>query len=95
MMSALREARERYENKMDSYIIEDQCVTTSMMNNWHSAAIAAAVALFESKKKLGSQDNVAAHFEDLKKVGMPDSMYIYLSICFCTRNSEVYLIRRS
>ncbi|CAB3256283.1 unnamed protein product [Arctia plantaginis] len=78
MMSALREARECYETKMDRYIHEDQSVTTSMMHNWHSAAIAAAVALFEGKKKLGSQDNVAAHLEDLRKeLGARLSLYLW------------------
>ncbi|CAB3241115.1 unnamed protein product [Arctia plantaginis] len=67
MMTILRESREYYESKMDSNIIEDQSVTENTIQEWHNAAIAEAIALFERKKKLGTQDDIEARRSDLQK----------------------------
>ncbi|CAB3241116.1 unnamed protein product [Arctia plantaginis] len=67
MMSVLREARERYESIMEPNIVENQTISTNIMQELHSSAVAAAVTYFEGKKKLGSEDNVKAHLVDLKK----------------------------
>ncbi|XP_075976680.1 atlastin-3-like [Anticarsia gemmatalis] len=67
MMLALREARERYESQMDRNVIEDDSVTTSMIHEWHAAAVDDAVEHFKAKKKLGSEENINTHLEDLEK----------------------------
>lgn len=67
MMAALREARGCYESKMESNIIDDQSVSTAMVQEWHNEAIAAAIEYFKGKKKLGSQENVENHLESFKK----------------------------
>ncbi|XP_075976660.1 atlastin-3-like [Anticarsia gemmatalis] len=67
LMLVLREARERYESQMEGNIIEDDSVTTSMIHEWHAAAVADAVEHFKAKKKLGSEENINTHLEDLEK----------------------------
>lgn len=68
MMTTMRESRECYETKMGSNIIEDQSVPVDTIQEWHNEAVAEAIALFEKKKKLGSQGDIEARRRELEEV---------------------------